>query len=266
MTWRTELDEIEYQALNRVDRSLQELHRRCLKQAEICGEAGAPAEQDAWVKIVADIAERTARIYLTLNDRYPGRSGDSYAIITHLGHAWISRSLRDVGTVRGLGLLAQCRGMTPALEAVSEAASTAYQALVSLDDAHTANERRHAEAGRFKPRRFIAVPADADSTSKIRGFGFTAEEALDNAYKAAGCKYRPYIRYDERASGEKFAHLLPVSETEGWVAFDGHANEIGAFFEEAVAQRAATKAGFIARQCVQAEVMEALESGLTLAA
>jgi hypothetical protein len=102
------------------------------------------------------------------------------------------------------------------------------------------------------PRHFIAVTAAVDQAPKICGIGLTADEALDRAYDAAGCRYHPYVRYDPVASGGRFDHLLDVADTEGWVAFDGHANEIGAFFEKDAAQRAADRSGFVARECTEA--------------
>lgn len=101
-------------------------------------------------------------------------------------------------------------------------------------------------------RHFIAVTAAVDQAPRICGVGLTAEEALDRAYDAAGCRFYPYVRYDPRASGERFAHLLDVADTEGWVAFDGHANELGAYYEKDVAQRAADRSGFLARECTEA--------------
>ena len=94
-----------------------------------------------------------SRLDYALNHQYPGKTGDTYAIVEDLGHAWIAEALRDVGTARGLGQLAGCLvGATPALDAVAEAVSAAHDALVSLDDAPRANERKRVEEGRFKSR------------------------------------------------------------------------------------------------------------------
>lgn len=116
------------------------------------------------------------------------------------------------------------------------------------------------------PKFFIAVPAADCSAQAIRGTGFTAEEALDNAYDRAGFRFHPYVRYDPRASGEVFAHLLDVADTEGWVAFDGRCNEVGAFYEREVAQRAADRTGFVARECSETEFLAAREGGSIAAA
>lgn len=116
------------------------------------------------------------------------------------------------------------------------------------------------------PKFFIAVPAADWTAQAIRGTGFTADEALDNAYDRAGCRYHPYVRYDPVASGGRFDHLLDVADTEGWMAFDGRCNEIGAFFEKEVAQRAADRTGFVASECSEAEFLAAREGGPIAAA
>lgn len=153
MKFESDLDEEEYRTLMRADRHLAAVHRACLRQAELSDLARQPRQVDVWRQVAADIAGRVSRLDYTLNRQYPGKSGNAYAIVEDLGHAWIAKALRDVGTARGLGQLAGCLvGATPALDAVAEAVSAAHDALVSLADAHRANERKRVEGGRFKAR------------------------------------------------------------------------------------------------------------------
>ena len=139
-----------------------------------------------------------------------------------------------------------------------------YLSAQGIDDEHdfyptpALRPRKHAFVPAFLQRcpagmlppgpHYVAMLPNA---GHVAGRGLSAEAALDDAYGNASMRYRPYVRYDERASGERFAHTLPVAETEGWIAYDGRCEEIGRYFEEADAKRAAQRASFVAYACTQ---------------